>query len=543
MQQYKMLTRTILMLSIINFTLPAPLPVRERPEVRLDANVTRNMTAASQKRGDSSGSTKVPGPDLALPPSPDSTDTILRLIDFGPPYSPESSTGYVQSSPISPTGSQLPAGSMPVAGSLSSSSESGSVDVLGPHHALPPSPDLTDNAILRLIDFGPPYSPESSTGYVQPSLISPTGSQSMPVAGSLSSSLESGSMDLDVPGSHHALPPSPDSTDNAILRLIDSGRPYSPESPTGYVRPSPISSTGSQLPAGSMPVASTLLSSPPEKGSMDVPGLHHTPVPTDWSESMQHVGFGIVGQHKQTNNPPLGWGELPNLHRPDHTPVPSLDSTPWSELMQYVMLRVEAQHRQIHSPLPPWDREPLDWGTLNVPVLDYVPPPSPDIADILSQVPHADRLPTLDSLGSSTGSHYVPPSPGPPTGSVGPMPVVGSLSPLPPPLPHPNEPGLSDDRYPPGFEPKPEPGPSPDRYPPGFEPKPNTLPSTGSTGTQPISPQPESQGVDPETHPLLNSETFPIEFWNKLLKGKIKRRISGSDSVGLAQKDPRSRLF
>ena len=419
MQQYKMLTRTILMLSIINFTLPAPLPVRERPEVRLDANVARNMTAASQKRGDSSGSTKVPGPDLALPPSPDSTDTILRLIDFGPPYSPESSTGYVQPSPISPTGSQLP--------------------------------------------------------------------------------------------------------------------------------------------AGSMPVASTLLSSPPEKVSMDVPGPHHTPVPTDWSESMQHVGFGMVGQHRQTNNPPLGWGELPNLHRPDHTPVPSLDSTPWSELTQYVKSTMEAQHRQIHSPLPPWaDSEPLDWGTLNVPVLDHVPPPSPDFAAILSQIPHADSPPTLDSLGSSTGSHYVPPSPGPPTGLVGPMPVVGSLSPLPPPLPHPNEPGLSDDRYPPGFEPKPgsshdryspglepkpDPGPSHDRYPPGFEPKPNTLPSTGSTGTQPISPQPESQGVDPETHPLLNSETFPIEFWNKLFKGKVKRRISGSNSVGLAQKDPRSRLF
>lgn len=393
MQQYNILTRTLLMLSIINFTLSAPVAVREKPGVGLDANVTRNMTSASQKRGDSldeSGSTKVPGPD----------------------------------------------------------------------HVLPPSPDLTDDAIFQLIDFGPPYSPESSTGHVQPS---------------------------------------------------------------------PISPMGLQLPAGSMPVAGSLSYSPPESGSMDVPGPHHAPVqsmdPTDWSELMQHVGFGMAGQHKPTNNPPLAWGESPNMPGSDHALVPSLDSTSWSELMQYVELGMRGQHRQIHSPLPPWDQEPLDWGTLDVPGLDHVPPPSPAFADILSQIPHADSPPTPDSLGSSTGSHYVPPSPGPPTVSVGPMPVVGSLSPLPPPLPHPNA------------------GPSDDRYPPGFEPKPDTLPSAGSTSNQPISPRPESPGVDPETHSPPNSETFPIEFWDKFLKGKIKRRISGSDSVGLDQKDPRSRLF
>jgi hypothetical protein len=50
MRQHKILTRTLLLLSIINFALAAPAAVRERPEVRLDANVTRNVTAASQKR-------------------------------------------------------------------------------------------------------------------------------------------------------------------------------------------------------------------------------------------------------------------------------------------------------------------------------------------------------------------------------------------------------------------------------------------------------------------------------------------------------------
>jgi hypothetical protein len=40
MRQHKILTRTLLLLSIISFALAAPVAVRERPEVRLDANVT-----------------------------------------------------------------------------------------------------------------------------------------------------------------------------------------------------------------------------------------------------------------------------------------------------------------------------------------------------------------------------------------------------------------------------------------------------------------------------------------------------------------------
>jgi len=44
-------------------------------------------------------------------------------------------------------------------------------------------------------------------------------------------------------------------------------------------------------------------------------------------------------------------------------------------------------------------------------------------------------------------------------------------------------------------------------------------------------------------HYLLNPEPFPTEFWDDVLKGKFKRRISGSDAVNLAQKDIRSLKF
>ena len=53
MRQHKILTRTLLILSIINFVLAAPAAVRGRPGVRLDGNVTGNVTAASQKRAGS----------------------------------------------------------------------------------------------------------------------------------------------------------------------------------------------------------------------------------------------------------------------------------------------------------------------------------------------------------------------------------------------------------------------------------------------------------------------------------------------------------
>src|SRR6266852_6895333 len=70
MRQHKILTRTLLILSIINFALTAPVAVQRRPEVRLDANVSGKVTAASQNRQDSldkRGSTNVPGPYDATP--------------------------------------------------------------------------------------------------------------------------------------------------------------------------------------------------------------------------------------------------------------------------------------------------------------------------------------------------------------------------------------------------------------------------------------------------------------------------------------------
>ncbi len=70
---------------------------------------------------------------------------------------------------------------------------------------------------------------------------------------------------------------------------------------------------------------------------------------------------------------------------------------------------------------------------------------------------------------------------------------------------------------------------------------PDTLPATGSTGYK-LTP-PQSPGVDPEMHSLLNPESFPTEFWDNVLKGKFKRRISGSGAMNLAQKDIRSRIF
>jgi hypothetical protein len=58
---------------------------------------------------------------------------------------------------------------------------------------------------------------------------------------------------------------------------------------------------------------------------------------------------------------------------------------------------------------------------------------------------------------------------------------------------------------------------------------PNTLSATGPTSNQPTPPQ--SHGADPERHSLT---PFPAEFWDEILKGKIKRQISSSNAVNLA---------
>ena len=95
MRQHKILTRILLILSIINFVLAAPAAVRERPEIRLDANPTKNVKAAWQKRRDlldESGSMNVPGPDHSAPPSPDLTDSKHYMAADRP--QPPVLTGY-----------------------------------------------------------------------------------------------------------------------------------------------------------------------------------------------------------------------------------------------------------------------------------------------------------------------------------------------------------------------------------------------------------------------------------------------------------------
>ena len=237
---------------------------------------------------------------------------------------------------------------------------------------------------------------------------------------------------------------------------------------------------------------------------------------------------------------------------------------------------------------------------------DHAPPPSP-LSDILSQIAYADTPPpTPEHSGLLTGSDYVPgfsphhSQPGPSTQPPSPLtdilsqkaygdslpptpdapgsylplspdlPVAGSLSP-PPPSPHHSQPGesapppspltdfLSQEAY--TDRPSPIPdnpgaltgwdyvppspgsptGPSEDRFPSpsGSSVNPDTLSATGPTGNQPT----EGLGMDSDMHHLLNPEPFPTEFWDKVLKGKFKCRIYGSDVVNVAQKDTRSRIF
>src|SRR6266849_6435728 len=112
MRQHKILTRTLLILSIINFALTAPVAVQRRPEVRLDANASRKVTAASQKRQDSldkrGSSTNVPGPDNAPPSS--LTDILPQLAYAGshPPTPDRDSPGSLTGSDYVPPRPGLP---------------------------------------------------------------------------------------------------------------------------------------------------------------------------------------------------------------------------------------------------------------------------------------------------------------------------------------------------------------------------------------------------------------------------------------------------
>jgi hypothetical protein len=174
---------------------------------------------------------------------------------------------------------------------------------------------------------------------------------------------------------------------------------------------------------------------------------------------------------------------------------------------------------------PPTGQDSTAWLDSNFPELYWATSAMPEgplytysLRPLLSSLPE-------DNTGSLMGPNYVLPGQESPIESqlpVGSEPVAGHLSP-PPPLPHPSQPGPSEDYF---------------MSPPYVSESSDPLSGTGNHPTPPHSP-----GMGPEIHALLHPEPFPTEFWDKLLKVKLKRRISGSDAVNLAQRDPRSRVF
>jgi hypothetical protein len=220
MGQLKILTRILLILSTINFALAAPVKVRERPEERLDADVTRNVRALSQKRWLSDDEGELPLPIVpgshsyyAPPPSPDLTDILYQMastdshLPMPPPTpppapdSPGSFSGFVQ-----PNVDHAPLPSPDLTDSLSQTAhtlwslpaytdrppptpDTGSSPASD--HVLPPvpsqghaPPDSTDVwaqilQIAKQMDT-PPSSPESMAGSLSPPLHSPHSSQQGP---------------------------------------------------------------------------------------------------------------------------------------------------------------------------------------------------------------------------------------------------------------------------------------------------------------------------------------------------------------------------
>ena len=106
MRQHKILAQTLFILFVINFALAAPAAVRERPDH--DANVTRDVTAASQKRWDppdEGDSTNVPGAGNALPPGARPPSTPQPPPSARPPGAPQlipGSSDWVQRVSMAP---------------------------------------------------------------------------------------------------------------------------------------------------------------------------------------------------------------------------------------------------------------------------------------------------------------------------------------------------------------------------------------------------------------------------------------------------------
>src|SRR6266852_1140595 len=288
MRQHKILTRTLLTLSIINLALAAPVAVRERHEVRLGATVTRNVAAVSQKRWDPFVE-NVPGSDHAPPPSPDLADVLSQMKGqlaaqhryINPRPSPDSLGSF--------TGSRLPMGSMPVVGPLFPPPEpaSWSLNVLGS-------------------DYAPPRKPLYGLGSLSGSHL-PVGSMS--VANPLSPPPEPVSWSLNVLEPDHAPPRKP--LDGKPLYGLGS-------------------LSGSHLPVGSMSVANPL-SPPPEpvRWSLNVLGPDHAPPrkPGDGkplyglgSLSGSHLPVGSMSVANPLSPPPEPVRWSLNVLGPDHAP-------------------------------------------------------------------------------------------------------------------------------------------------------------------------------------------------------------------------------
>jgi hypothetical protein len=218
MPQHKILTRTLLVLSIINFALAAPVTVRERPEVRHGAIVKRNVTAASQKRWDLRGNewdtTNLPEPDHGPLPGADlSLAEILWL------------TGQSDHLPLTPDVLPSPGPPSPGPPSPGSSTES-QLPVPGPDHA--PRPGVADLSLAEILWLTGqsdhlPLTPDVPSSPDPPSPGSSTGSR------------------LPAPQPNHALSPSPDSTDMLSQMEYNNNLPGSVAWPD-HMPPSPGSS-------------------------------------------------------------------------------------------------------------------------------------------------------------------------------------------------------------------------------------------------------------------------------------------------------------
>ena len=254
-----------------------------------------------------------------------------------------------------------------------------------------------------------------------------------------------------------------------------------------------------------------------------------------------HLGVGVIRNvptASQKRGDPWDWGRTPSEPAPNYAPAPSPD-----------LADILSQIPDTNSPplipdyVPDHEHEPTSSpdSTGIPPQIVYVDTPSPTPDHGPPQIVYVDTpSPTPDhgppqivhiDSPSPTPDYSLPPSPDN-TGSAVPSElwdnVAGSLPRLPslPTPPHPSQPGPSEDHSP---------------NPSGPSANPDTPPATGSTDNQPAPPQ--SPEVDPQVHSMLNPEPFPAEFWDKVLKGMFKRRISGSDAVNLARKDTRSGIF